>query len=219
MLARAPLPRAVNAVGDRIGLDYRIDRRFAARKYVEDSEKDTKMEYNQLKNTYYSLTESRTKKDDGSNVIVKRRTPRHPIKLNSRVRKSLYKLSNEEKQRLQYTTFEKVHELWQQYCEKVLSDNDPIGLFRMDLHGCKLKCTASNNPTLVGTQGIVVQETKNTFLVIKTTNRLVTIPKRESIFELEANKNVYRIQGCNMLFTTQTRSKVARKQQKNVSDI
>lgn len=210
MLARAPLPKCVNTVGDRIGLNYGIDRKLATRKFVEESQESTKLEFDQLKNTYYSLTELRTKKQsDSLNNKIKNLTKgaKNPLKLNSRLRKSLYKLSNEEKKKLEYSTFERVHQLWLQYVGKVLCDNDPMGVFRMDLHGCLLRCTASKNPTLVGAEGIVVQETKNTFLIIKTTNRLLILPKRESIFEFNVGENIYKIHGFNLLFTTQTRTK------------
>lgn len=218
MQSRAPLPKAVNAVGDRIGLNYRIDRKAATKDYIEKTKQASRLEFDQLKNTFYSLTESRTKKGGDANSAV-RFAAKNPLKLSSRVRKSLYKLSDEEKRRLQYSTFEKIHELWKQYTAKVAKDDDRMSVFRMDLHGCKLKCTASKNPTNVGSEGIVVQETRNTFLVITETNRLLTLPKRESIFEFKVGESLYRIHGCNLLFTTQTRSKVKYKQQKSLSDI
>lgn len=218
MFAKAPLPKAVNIVGDRIGLDYNINRKITTRRYVEESQKDTRIEFDQLKNSFYSLTESKTKKEPENKKEIRERV-KNPLKLNSRVRKALYKLSNEEKQQLRYSTFEKIHELWQQYAEKVINSGDSMGIFRMDLHGCKLTCTASKNPTLIGSEGIVVQETRNTFLIIKQTNRLLTLPKRESIFEFGIGRKTYKIHGCNLLFTTQTRSKVKYKQKKCLSDI
>lgn len=221
-LARAQLPKAVNAVGDRIGLNYRIDRKAETRKYAAESQAATRLGFDQLKNTYYSLTESKTKKASGKGADNKApRRPKivNPLKLSSRTRKTLYTLSAEERQKLEYCTFEKVHELWLQYFNKVVNDGDLMGIFRMDLHGCKLKCTASRNPSLVCAEGIVVQESRNTFLIITVTNRLLTLPKRESIFEFEVRGKLYRIHGCNLLFTTQTRSKVKYKQMKCCSDI
>lgn len=218
MSAGAPLPKAVNAVGDRIGLDYRLDRKLQTKKYIEETKEATRMNYDKLKNSFYSLTESKTKK----NVKVKQSRltrVKNPLKLNSRVRKELYRLTNEEKQQLEYSTFEKIHHLWQQYASKVVNEGDIMSVFRMDLHGSKLECTASKNPSLVGAQGVVVQETKNTFLIIKQTNRLLTLPKRESIFEFKVGETHYRIHGCNLLFTTQTRSKVKYKQKKCLIDI
>lgn len=212
MLARAPLPKAVNAVGDRIGLDYKINRKLATHKYVEESQDQTRLDLDKLKNTFYSLSESRTIKKQSEDKDNKLKTKqfhiKNPLKLNSRVRKSLYKLTSEDKQQLEYITFEKINRLWNEYAETVESSCGLMGVFRLDLHGSLLKCTVSKNPTLVASQGIVVQETKNTFKVIKQTNRLITLPKRESIFEFKIGENIYKTHGCNLLFTAQTRSKV-----------
>lgn len=222
MFAKAQLPKAVAAVADRIGLDLSVDRKSVTRKYVEDSESSTRLDFDQLKNTYYSLTENRTKKASNTKKeTTKRHSVKNSLKLNSRLRKSLYKLKEEEKRQLRYSVFEEVHKLWLQYIATILKmkNASTMEAFRMDLHGCKLKCTASKNPTLIGCEGIVVQETKNTFIIIKTTNRLVTLPKRESIFEFKAGQSLYRIHGCNLLYTIQARSKVKVKQIKCWSDI
>lgn len=218
MQAKAPLPKAVNAVGERIGLDYNIDRKTATKRYVDDTQQATRIGLDQLRNTFYSLTEAKTKKGTEKKKThqVKKK---NPLKLNSRTRKKLYRLSNEERRKLEYSTFEKVHDLWQQYAARVVKESDLMSVFRMDLHGCKIRCTACKNPTLVGIEGIVVQETKNTFLVIKQTNRLLTLPKRESVFKFRIGVQVYKIHGCNLLFTTQTRSKVKYKQKKCLMDI
>lgn len=219
-LAKAPLPKAVIAVADRIGLEQGIDSKAATRKYVEETQPATRIDFDQLRNTYYSLTETRTKKASGSkNEPHKHHSLKNCLKLNSKLRKTLYKLTGEEKQRLRYSVLEGVHEMWQQYSAIILEKHSNLDVFRMDLHGCELKCTASKNPTLVGCEGIVVEETKNTFLIIKSTNRFVTLPKRESIFEFRAGQRLFRIHGCNLLFTAQTRAKVKFKQMKCWSDI
>lgn len=220
MIAKASLPQAVNAVGDRLGLNYNIDRKNATKNYIEEHKDASRLDIDQLRNSYYSLTESKTKKANEKVKQTHLAKVKNPLRLNCKVRKILYKLDEEEKRKLRYSTFEKVNELWQDYSQKITKEfNDPMTLFRLDLHGCLLKCTASKNHTLIGAEGIVVQETRNTFVVIKRTNRLITLPKRESIFEFNIAKNVYTIHGCNLLFTTQSRSKVKYKRQKSLSDI
>lgn len=221
MLARAPLPKAVNAVGDRIGLNYRIDRKSATSEYIETNKDSTRLEFDQIKHTRYSLSESKTVKEGGDTPKKSqwKNRVRNPLKLNSRARKQLYKLTQEDKKKLRYSLFEKINELWKQYSQRIICDKDQMSLLRMDLHGCKLKCTASKNPTLIGAEGIVVQETKNTFQIIQSTNRLVTLPKKESLFEFKVGDNTYRIHGCNLLFTTQMRTKVKYKQKRHTSDI
>lgn len=225
MAARAQLPKAVHAVGDRIGLEYGIDRKAELKKYIERNQDATRLDYDQLRNSNYSLNESKTKKvkttndqkttSTNNNLKTQIKELKNPLKLNSKIRKQLYTLSHEEKQDLLYTTFERVHDLWKQYSSSVLSHSDPMSLFRMDLHGCKLKCVESRNPNFIGLQGIVVQETKNTFLLIKESNGLVTVPKRECKFEFRVNDNEYVINGANFLYTSQTRSKLKYKKKKS----
>lgn len=203
-------------VGDRIGLCYELRGEKVARQYIEESQGSTRLDIDHLKKSYYSLDESRTitkspTKDQQG--VGRLREPRNPFKLNSKIRKQLYKISEDDKQKFRHSTFERVHDLWLEYARK---ESD---IFRIDLHGCKLTCTASKNPTLIGICGIVVQETKNTFLVIEETNSLKTLPKRESLFEFKIRDKLYRIHGCNLLFTTQTRTKVKYKQQRSVSVI
>lgn len=214
--ATNPLPKVVYMVADRIKLNLNIKRKEATEAYIEQNQ-ESRLALSHLKHSYYSLNEVRTKKSkkDRAPSIIK---VKNPLKLNSRLRKKLYKLKPEEKQQLKYSDFEKVHQLWEQYALKVLANN-PTNIFHMDLHGCKLKCTASKNPTLVEAEGIVVQETKHTFVVIKSTNRIVTLPKRESIFEFDIDKKRYRIHGCNLLFTVQTRTKVKYKQRRHSSEV
>lgn len=224
MSARNPLPQLVNEIGERIGLDYNLERKASTRRYIDDYQSSHRLDYDQLKNSIYTLNETRTKKakandKDKSKCSIR---AKNPLRLNCKIRKTLYKLTPEEKSKLRYSTFEKVNELWKQYSSQVLRDQtriDPMALFRMDFHGAYLKCTASKNPTLIGVEGIVVQETKNTFLIITITNAIKTVPKRECLFELIIGKNTYSIHGCNMLFTTQARCKVKCKQKKCLSEV
>lgn len=230
MVDKASLPKAVSAVADRLSLNFAVDRKRATRQYVENYQDASRLSYDQLRFSFYSLDESSTaKKNDGEDDAKKKKKKklseeaRNPLKLNSRIRKALYQIDSEEKRNMRYTTFEQVHQLWLGYAGQVLADtrggSDRLAAFRMDLHGCKLTCSASRNPSLVGSGGIVVQETRNTFLVITERNRLLTLPKRESIFEFKVGESLYRIHGCNLLFTSQTRAKVKYKQKKSMVGI
>jgi RNase P/RNase MRP subunit p29 len=55
-------------------------------------------------------------------------------------------------------------------------------IYRMDLHGAILTVVRSSAPQHVGNCGIVLQETKNVFKLIRTDNRVVAIPKFISDF-------------------------------------
>lgn len=213
--AKNHLPKVVGMISDRIGLDYNIRPKQATEIYIS---KQNRLELKNLKNSYYSLTEGKTKKS-GDDVKQKIPQAKNPLKLNCEIRKKLYKLTPDEKHRLKYRDFEKIHKLWSEYAQKVMANNDLTNVFRMDLHGCLLKCTASKNPTFVGQEGFVVQDTKNTFLLVNRTNRIVTLPKKESVFEFNVDQKLYRVRGCNFLFTTQARTKVKYKQKRSNLDV
>ena len=216
--AERRLPKVVDMIGDRIGLNYNINRRETTEAFVV---KHGRLDLNNLRYSSYSLTEDKTKKSKDEPKTVNKLHVKNPLKLNAKLRKRLYKLSPLDKQKLEYKKMAEIHELWLGYSKKVVASNggDPSNIYKLDLHGCLLKCTASKNPTLVGSEGIVVQETKNTFLIIGKTNRLVTLPKRESIFEFKLDQQCYRIHGCNLLCTIQARSKSKYKQQRSTSSV
>lgn len=219
MVDRAQLPAAIHAIGERLGLDYNINRKISTRRYIEEYQEIHRLEYDQLRNTNFSLNESKTKKskvNDKKTILAK---VKNPLKLNRKVRKTLYKLSPEDKSALTYSTFEKVHDLWKQYCDHVARDSDQLKLYKMDLHGSKLKCTACRNVTHVGHEGIVVQETQNTFVIITVTNKLITIPKKESIFEITCRDTRYTIQGANLLCSVQARSKSRYREKRSFSEV
>jgi len=54
-----------------------------------------------------------------------------------------------------------------------------------DFHGAKITCVRSRCAGRVGTEGIVVRDTKFTFVVITKTNEIKTLPKEHSIFKFE----------------------------------
>ncbi|EFN80586.1 Ribonuclease P protein subunit p29 [Harpegnathos saltator] len=50
-------------------------------------------------------------------------------------------------------------------------------LIKADFHGAKITINKSRCPTLVGLEGIVIQDTKNSFKICGTDNTVRTIPK------------------------------------------
>lgn len=216
------LPTAINTVGDRLGLDYNIDRNKATQDYIRHNiEPYCEVTQDQLKNTNYALDETRTvKKSEDPDKKKKKREkkPKNPLRLNSKKRKQLYKLK--ESDRLKYSTFEKINQIWEKYVFQVIKEGgDSLRLFRIDLHGCKLEIEASKNPTLIGHRGIVVQETKNTFIIIKSDDKTCTVPKKDSIFTFHVDGTLYRMYGSSLLFTTQNRTKVKFKQKRAIDEI
>ncbi|KAK9830344.1 hypothetical protein WJX72_011158 [[Myrmecia] bisecta] len=91
----------------------------------------------------------------------------------------------------QYGYFEPLHQLWQEYIASLLSAarNPEECLLAADLRGCKVKVAQSRNPVHVGKEGIVVKNTKNTFVVITTADRTHALPKVQCIFECRLDKD------------------------------
>ncbi|KAF8606633.1 RNase P subunit p29-like protein, partial [Ceratobasidium sp. AG-I] len=102
---------------------------------------------------------------------------------------------------LRYQTFLDIHTLWTGYMSELLnlhlltSINEPLDsyvsshalgmqtkLVKADFHGCKLTVKASKCPTLVGSSGIVIEETANVFRIITSDDRIKVLPKQNSIF-------------------------------------
>ena len=124
---------------------------------------------------------------------------------------NLYKVK---KDTLKFQSFKKLHYLWKDYMREIIdfdslnsvkSKDDirrhPLEEFggrikaildeplqlkvcRADLHGCYLKVSKALNACLVGIQGIVVMETRNTLQIINKKNTLLTVPKHGSSFRL-----------------------------------
>lgn len=96
-------------------------------------------------------------------------------RLNCRQKKALFDLK---KEKLHYADFAQINKLWQSYFASVLSEvkikADELKLSRADFHGAHLQVHASKNPSVVGLKGYVVQESKNTFRIINTENRLLS---------------------------------------------
>ncbi|CAE6416162.1 unnamed protein product [Rhizoctonia solani] len=92
---------------------------------------------------------------------------------------------------LKYSTFVDIHKLWCGYMSELLnlsalaSINEPLEaylsshaigmqtkLVKADFHGCKMTVKASKCPTLIGSSGIVIEETANIFRIITTDDRV-----------------------------------------------
>ncbi|KAJ1732367.1 RNase P/RNase MRP complex subunit [Coemansia biformis] len=96
-----------------------------------------------------------------------------------------------------------LHRLWSKYIESLLGQNveaqmadakqwqQVLGrLIKADLHGAQMSVVRAKCPNFVGIEGIVAQETKNTFKLITRDDRLVVVPKPRCVFELELPSGV-----------------------------
>lgn len=102
---------------------------------------------------------------------------------------------------LKYSTFLDIHKLWSGYMSELLnlpglaSVEGPLDaylsshasgmqtkLVKADFHGCRMTVKASKCPTLVGSSGIVIEETANVFRIITSEDRVKVLPKQNSVF-------------------------------------
>jgi len=92
---------------------------------------------------------------------------------------------------LKYAQFSALHELHTSYLTNVLSPhytnitNLQNELLKLDLHGAILKVERAKCSNLVGTQGIVIMETKFTFRVVTKKNKVLTLPKKSTVYAME----------------------------------
>ncbi len=89
-----------------------------------------------------------------------------------------------------WENFIPLHELWIRYIGELLGDQPTAKfqriaerLVKADYHGSIMKIKASRNPSLIGFEGIIIQETQETFKFVTRNNELKIIPKAKNIFE------------------------------------
>lgn len=140
------------------------------------------------------------------NKKAKQKTKKKPKRM-TRTEFADLGLFNLPRKSLKYADLVPMHDLWTQYIEKQLEpflkqrdggklsvpevyesnyDHFSKTLVKSDLHGAKITVECSCNPSLVGQTGIVAMETRNTFKIVGTDNRL-----RSNIhsFPSPANRN------------------------------
>ncbi|XP_049838588.1 ribonuclease P protein subunit p29 [Schistocerca gregaria] len=133
----------------------------------------------------------------------------------------LHKLN---KSGLKYSDFCPLHSLWKQYFSSYIDisflkesgftaeptdkhwDHVSRLLMKADYHGCLLTVTRSRCPSLVGKQGLVVLETKNTFQLVTIENRLLIVPKMNSIFTFTLSSFTFTIYGKHFCIRPSERS-------------
>jgi ribonuclease P protein subunit POP4 len=106
-----------------------------------------------------------------------------------------------------YELYLDLNSLWVGYMRKLTNiknlklkspgsyDNLHQQLLKADYHGCVMSVCQSKCPSYVGTTGIVVQETRNTFKLITKDDRLKVIPKANSVFTFELDGFIFTIHG------------------------
>ncbi|XP_055350524.1 ribonuclease P protein subunit p29-like [Paramacrobiotus metropolitanus] len=147
----------------------------------------------------------------------KSKKPRPPQGLTHKERKEL-KVFDIPKEQQKFSIFEPLHALWCGYMEEAFRlshlqssgvNNTQEDLTKADYHGAMLKVVESNNPSLVGVEGIVTRETRNTFHLITRADQLKIIPKSVCTFEYAVGNVRVKIYGVN--FCSRPADRIKRK--------
>ncbi|OAP62941.1 hypothetical protein AYL99_02168 [Fonsecaea erecta] len=130
---------------------------------------------------------------------LRKRRPK-PLSAKEKRERGLVKLRKEE---VKYEIYQGLHELWKGYMLEILGyvkDGEivPSSLARVvtaqshgsllasaDFHGAELEVVGCSDPGKVGIRGIVVRDTKYTFVVVTAKDEVKTLPKKNSVFRYE----------------------------------
>ncbi|VDN44238.1 unnamed protein product [Gongylonema pulchrum] len=80
-------------------------------------------------------------------------------------------------------------------------------VLRGDYHGCLLLVIEADNPDQIGICGIVVRETRQTFMLITKQDRVLIIPKQGTIFQFALEGKIYFLFGNAFRFPASLRAK------------
>ncbi|CAI7594549.1 unnamed protein product [Penicillium bialowiezense] len=122
--------------------------------------------------------------------FLRHQKPR-PLSAREKRKTGLYDLPKEE---CKYAIFNGLHELWVGYMQDVLDLKSPAHavhitptshgskLASADYHGAEVEVVRSRCAGRVGVKGIVVRDTKFTFVVVTPRDEMKTIPKEHTVF-------------------------------------
>ena len=113
-----------------------------------------------------------------------------------------------------------LHQLWKQYISHLLAGQAGPGiaekLLKADFHGAIFTVIRSKCPTLIGVRGIVLQETENVLRMITEPDRLVTVPKQNSVFLFQHGPHAVQVYGNHIRFRASERMVRKFKAQKTI---
>lgn len=82
-------------------------------------------------------------------------------------------------------------------------------LVKDELIGRNVRVVQCTDPTFVNKYGIIIDETKNTFL-LEIDDKQIRIAKNSAVFEFEYNQKEITIKGSRLLYRPEDRTKKAR---------
>lgn len=212
------LPAEVIQVAQRIGLRYQVSLR-EVRDFVAELITEKGME--KMKHQTYNIRDVQGKLLRFAQQKHHANRRKKQAVLTSEQRKKLFDVRG--KTDLKYSTFLELHKLWLQYMGSVVSGIrcplDEVKLLKADYHGAAVVVDAARNPDLVNLSGIVIQETKNTFRLITSQDRVVVVPKMGTIVAFLVSDTLFKVNGAYISISPQSRSKLRLKARRKGDDV
>ena len=160
------LPQEVLDVADRIGLKRSLPN-GTTEAFLKNRMRNRDID-SELKYAKYIFNEPFEIKSNDRKIPQKLKT-----KLSAGQRKRIFKINDG---CVKYSVFLEINKVWCEYMNSVLeeskTDSSQINFLRADYHGALFVVAAAKNPALIGIKGFVVQETKNTFKLVSSNNKL-----------------------------------------------
>lgn len=166
-----------------------------------------KYKTHQLEVAIKQLKSNRKKSESASKAKSK-------SKLKCKMRKK-YRINRiDTKEKKEFKSFLPMHELWLSYVTKVLSVDKPQFLSeetvlerlrQIDYHGAMIEVVRSKTKGIIGLKGIVIQETKNVFIVVTEGDCLKVIPKEDNLFQIEVLGVKFTLVGSNFCMKPELR--------------
>lgn len=108
----------------------------------------------------------------------------------TKARQDARQLRSDTSVQIDYNNYVFMNNLWKQYITELLKDafnNEAIlqRIITADYHGCLIRVVQAKNTSLIGKEGIVIQETKTLFVIVeKLKNRRCSILKKDCLFSM-----------------------------------
>lgn len=108
--------------------------------------------------------------------------------------------------------YDTMHNLWKMYIKNLLNKaQQPDTIFnkmlKADFHGAIIEISDSKNKNQIGIKGIVLLETKRSFVIITQTNKVKTLLKKGSVFRIDLDYTSVKIIGDNFMYKAIERTK------------
>jgi len=93
---------------------------------------------------------------------------------------------------------------------EVAAEGDDVMKHAIEYIGLRVTVTRSPSKERIGITGVVVDETKNTFVIEKDDGKEVTIPKQSSSFRFNKGGETFDVDGSDIAFRPEDRPKKTR---------